>query len=72
MPRKVTQKIIERKKLIYEYILRSKAEVPTSSIMREMELTHSQVFYILKMLVEEGRIEEIKKGKMAYWRARNK
>ncbi len=71
MPRKITQKIVERKELIYRYLLRSKVEVPTSSIMREMGLTHSQVFYILKMLMKEGRIEEIKKGKMAYWRARN-
>jgi len=66
MPTKETPKIIERKKVVYEYI-RSRGEVPTSYIAKELNLTHSQVFYVLKILEREGKVRKVKRGKIAYW-----
>jgi hypothetical protein len=34
-------------------------------------LSHSQVFYILRLLQRDGAIREIKRGKVAYWRLVN-
>ncbi|PLJ77292.1 FaeA/PapI family transcriptional regulator [Infirmifilum sp. SLHALR2] len=66
MPRKVTDKIIERKKLIHEY-LRKHGPIPTVEIVRDLGLSHSQVFYILRLLLREGKVKEERRGKMAYW-----
>lgn len=68
MPRRVTSRIIDRKNTVYDY-LRAHGEVPTSAIVRDLGLSHSQTFYILRMLLKEGKVEEIKRGKIAYWRA---
>lgn len=67
MPRRMTARIIERKKDIYE-LLRERGELPTSEIVKETGLTHSQAFYILRLLLRDGKVEEIKRGKVAYWR----
>ena len=66
MPRRITPKIIERKSNIFD-ILKEKGELPTSEIARETGFTHSQIFYILRLLLKEGKIKEIKRGKVAYW-----
>jgi uncharacterized membrane protein len=31
-------------------------------------LSHSQVFYILKLLEKENLVKEVKRGKIAYWK----
>jgi uncharacterized membrane protein len=31
-------------------------------------LSHSQVFYVLKLLEKENIVKEIKRGKIAYWK----
>jgi len=66
MPRRVTSRIIDRKDEVYEYLKMHK-EVPTSVIVRDLNLSHSQTFYILRMLLKEGKVREIKRGKVAYW-----
>ncbi len=66
MPRKVTEKILERKRLVYEY-LKKHGPVPTVEIVRDLGLSHSQVFYVLRILLREGKIKEERRGKMAYW-----
>ncbi len=66
MPRRTTARILERKKKIYEY-LKAHGEVPTSVIVRDLGLTHSQTFYVLRMLLREGKVKETKRGKVAYW-----
>jgi len=67
MPRRTTEAVKERKKMIYE-LIRNEKELPTSEIVKRSGLTHSQVFYVLRILEKEGLIEEIKRGKVAYWR----
>ncbi|MCD6095757.1 MAG: DNA-binding protein [Thermoprotei archaeon] len=66
MPRRMTDRIIERKEQVYN-LLKSKGEMSTSEIVRETGLTHSQTFYVLRLLMKEGRVKEIKRGKVAYW-----
>ena len=66
MPRRMTDRIIERKEQVYN-LLESKGEMSTSEIVRETGLTHSQTFYVLRLLMKEGRVKEIKRGKVAYW-----
>ncbi|ABL77642.1 FaeA/PapI family transcriptional regulator [Thermofilum pendens] len=66
MPRKVTDKILERKKLIYEY-LKKHGPMPTVELVRDLKLSHSQVFYILRLLLREKKVKEERRGKMAYW-----
>ncbi len=68
MPRRQTAKVIERKREIIELLIRE-GELPTNEIVRRLGLTHSQVFYVLKQLQKEGLVREIKRGKVAYWRA---
>ncbi len=68
MPRRQTNKILERKKMILELLLRE-GELPTNEIVRKTNLSHSQVFYALKLLQKDGLVREIKRGKVAYWRA---
>ncbi|MCD6458197.1 MAG: DNA-binding protein [Thermoprotei archaeon] len=69
MPRNPTSRILDRKKKVYEFI-KSKRETTTTAIVNELGLSHSQVFYILRLLLKEGFIEEIKRGKIAFWRVR--
>ncbi len=66
VPRRMTDRIIERKEQIYN-LLKEKGEMSTSEIVRETGLTHSQTFYVLRLLMKEGRVKEIKRGKVAYW-----
>jgi len=66
VPRRMTDRIIERKEQVYN-LLKSKGEMSTSEIVRETGLTHSQTFYVLRLLMKEGRVKEIKRGKVAYW-----
>ncbi len=66
MPRRITSRILDRKDEVYEY-LKIHKEVPTSVIVRDLNLSHSQTFYILRMLLKEGKVKEIKRGKVAYW-----
>lgn len=66
MPRKVTDKVLNRKKMIYEY-LKKQGPIPTVEIVRDLGLSHSQVFYILRLLLREGKVREERRGKMAYW-----
>jgi len=67
MPRKITARVIERKKLILN-LLKEHGELPTSELVKQTDLTHSQIFYVLRMLLKEGLVEEVKRGKVAYWR----
>lgn len=69
MPRKITTQVIKRKDEVYNFI-KVHGEVPTAIIVRELGLSHSQVFYVLRLLAKEGRIEEVRRGKLAYWRVR--
>ncbi len=67
----MTERIKERKEEVFN-ILSDKGEMSTSELVRLTGLTHSQAFYILRLLLKEGRIEEIKRGKVAYWRVKVK
>ncbi len=67
MPKRATLKVLERKERVYEFI-KERGEVPTSIIVKELGLSHSQTFYILRLLLKEGKVKEIKRGKVAYWR----
>lgn len=71
MPRRQTDKVYERKELVLE-LLRKHGELTTSSLMQLTGLTHSQMFYVLKMLEAEGLVKEVKRGKIAYWRLETK
>jgi len=66
MPKRMTSRILERKEQVYEY-LKQRGEAPTSVIVRDLGLTHSQTFYILRLLLREGKVREIRRGKVAYW-----
>lgn len=66
MPRRTTTSILERKKKLIEF-LRQYGEVPTSLIVRELNLSHSQAFYVLRLLLKERKVREVKRGKVAYW-----
>lgn len=67
MPRRQTSKVVERKKQILELLIKE-GELPTNEIVRKTGLSHSQVFYALKLLQKDGLVKEIKRGKVAYWR----
>jgi len=66
VPRRTTTHVLERKERILQ-LLRDRGEVPTSTIVRELGLSHSQAFYVLRLLLREGRVREVKRGKVAYW-----
>ncbi|GAB6944672.1 hypothetical protein JCM14467A_14540 [Vulcanisaeta sp. JCM 14467] len=59
---------MERKKEILELLIKE-GELPTNEIVKKTNLSHSQVFYALKLLQRDGLIREIKRGKVAYWKA---
>lgn len=67
MPRKTTARVLERKRLIIN-LLKEYGELPTSELVKQTDLTHSQIFYVLRLLLKEGIVEEVKRGKVAYWR----
>lgn len=67
MPRKQTTKILERKNEILE-IIKKRNEISTNDLVKITGLSHSQVFYILRLLQRDGVIKEIKRGKVAYWK----
>ncbi|KUO85117.1 MAG: winged helix-turn-helix transcriptional regulator [Thermoproteus sp.] len=67
MPRRQTDKVLQRKDQILE-LLKKHGELTTSAIMRLTGMSHSQIFYVLKMLEKEGYIREVRRGKVAYWR----
>jgi len=66
MPRRTTFQIVERKEELLK-LLEKIGEAPTSVIVRELGISHSQAFYILRLLLREGKVREIKRGKIAYW-----
>ena len=70
MPRGPTEKVETRKRQIVE-LLRSHGELTTTMIMKLTGLSHSQVFYTLRLLAEEGVVKEVKRGKVAYWKLVN-
>ncbi len=67
MPRRPTDKVLQRKDQIVE-LLKKHGELTTSAIMRLTGMSHSQIFYVLKILEKEGVIKEVRRGKIAYWR----
>jgi predicted transcriptional regulator len=67
MPRRQTDKVVERKEQIIEY-LKMYGELTTSRLIQMTGLSHSQVFYVLKLLEKENIVKEIKRGKIAYWK----
>ncbi|CCC80852.1 FaeA/PapI family transcriptional regulator [Thermoproteus tenax] len=67
MPRRQTDKVLERKDQIVDLIKRH-GELTTSAIMRLTGMSHSQIFYVLKLLEKEGVVKEVRRGKIAYWR----
>ncbi|KUO91836.1 MAG: winged helix-turn-helix transcriptional regulator [Thermocladium sp.] len=68
MPRKQTERIDERKKEILN-LVESNEELSTNDVVRITKLSHSQVFYILKLLSKDGLIKEVRRGKVAYWKS---
>jgi uncharacterized membrane protein len=70
MPRKQTSRILERKSDVLK-LIRERGEVSTNDLVKMTGLSHSQVFYILRLLQRDGAIREIKRGKVAYWRLVN-
>ncbi|MCI4446372.1 MAG: ArsR family transcriptional regulator [Pyrobaculum sp.] len=67
MPRRQTDKVSERKEQVIEY-LRTYGELTTSRLIQMTGLSHSQIFYILKLLEKENLVKEVKRGKIAYWK----
>jgi len=67
MPRRQTDKVYERKEQVVE-LLKTYGELTTSRLIQLTGLTHSQIFYILKLLEKENVVKEVKRGKIAYWR----
>jgi DNA-binding transcriptional ArsR family regulator len=67
MPKRQTERVHERKRLIVEY-LRKYGELTTGKLIELTGLSHSQVFYVLKILEHENIVREIKRGKIAYWK----
>jgi predicted transcriptional regulator len=67
MPKRQTDKVFERKEQVIEY-LKTYGELTTSRLIQMTGLSHSQVFYILKLLEKENLVKEVKRGKIAYWK----
>ena len=67
MPRRQTDKVHERKEQVVE-LLKTYGELTTSRLIQLTGLTHSQIFYILKLLERENVVKEVKRGKIAYWK----
>lgn len=67
MPRRQTDKVFERKEQIIDF-LKKYGELTTSRLIQLTGLSHSQIFYVLKLLEKENVIKEVKRGKIAYWK----
>jgi predicted transcriptional regulator len=67
VPKRQTERVYERKRLVVEY-LRKYGELTTGKLIELTGLSHSQVFYVLKILEHENIVREIKRGKIAYWK----
>lgn len=67
MPRRQTDKVFERKEQIIDF-LKKYGELTTSRLIQLTGLSHSQIFYVLKLLEKENIIKEVKRGKIAYWK----
>jgi hypothetical protein len=65
MPHGVTQKIIERKQAILKLL--EDGCRPTSYIIQQLELTHTEAFYALNKLAEDGYIKRAIFGRVAIW-----
>jgi predicted transcriptional regulator len=65
MPHGITQRVQERKQAILE--LMADGCKTTAHIMRALNLTHTEAFYVLKRLASEGYIKWVKFGKSAIW-----
>ena len=66
MPRGQTDKIILRQRHVFEFIEKEIC-VTTKQVIHEFGLTHSQAYYVLKMLRNRGLIEEHVIGKLSIW-----
>ena len=66
MGRGLTDKIIVRQHRIFEFI-ESEICVNTKQIITAFGLTHSQAFYVLRMLQKRGVIEEHVVGNLSIW-----
>jgi hypothetical protein len=65
MPIGITRKVLERKQAVLELL--ADGCKTTSQIMRSLNLTHAEAFYILKKLSSEGYIKGGIFGKSAIW-----
>ncbi len=66
MPRTTTDKVIERQRHILEFV-KNEICVTTQQVIQTFGLTHSQVFYVLQLLKNQGVIEEYIIGKLSLW-----
>jgi hypothetical protein len=66
MPRGTTAKVSARLEQAYEYI-KSEICATTKQIIDAFDTTHSQMFYVLQMLRNQGLIEEYVIGKLSIW-----
>jgi hypothetical protein len=65
MPIGITQKVLERKQAILKLL--ADGCKTTSQVMRSLDLTHTEAFYVLKMLASQGYIKGAIFGKSAIW-----
>jgi hypothetical protein len=66
MAKGLTDKIIARQRRILEFI-ESEICVNTKQVINAFGLTHSQAFYVLRQLRNQGLIEEYVIGKISLW-----
>ena len=66
MPKGQTDRITARQCRAYEFI-KNEICINTKQLMQEFGLTHSQAFYVLNMLKDQGLVEEYVIGKMSMW-----
>jgi hypothetical protein len=65
MPRNITQKIKERKEAILKLL--ADGCKTTAYILKALGLTHTEAFYVLEMLKNEGYVIKTVFGKTAVW-----
>jgi hypothetical protein len=66
MARGQTDRIIVRQRRVFEYIEKEIC-VNTKQLMNGLGLTHSQAFYVLQALKDQGLIEKYDIGKTSIW-----
>ena len=66
MPRGITDRVSDRLNQVFGYI-KNEICATTKQLMDTFGLTHSQVFYTLQILRDEGLIEEYIIGKLSIW-----